>query len=72
VAASLRPDDVLNAKWPTTIRQHFLTLCAGVDYTNKFKTSLERGLSDALKNRRDARNRGSRLQMTTFASRLQQ
>jgi large subunit ribosomal protein L34 len=38
-----------------------LTLCARVDYTNKFKTSLERGLSGA-----------PRLQTTTFASRLQQ
>jgi hypothetical protein len=33
----------------------FLTLCSRVEYTNKFKTSLERGLSDAPKNRRGAK-----------------
>jgi hypothetical protein len=40
---------MLSGDWATTIRQRFLTVRAGVDYTNKFKTSLERGLSDALK-----------------------
>jgi len=46
-----------------------LTLCAGVDYTNKFKTSLDCGLSAAPENRPGRKRRASWLQALSFASR---